>query len=97
MLNSDKDSYFMKLLTAKEVAEILGCSEKTIYSWAETGCTEIPAIKIGNGRKSLLRFDPDEIHQWLERWKRKSTVNNTSINCYNSFAETVAEPRKGGK
>ena len=85
----------MKLLTAREVAEILGCSEKTVYSWAETGHTEIPAIKIGNGRKSLLRFDPDEISQWLERWKSRSRVKNTPINCYNSLAETVAKPRKG--
>ncbi len=86
----------MKLLTAKEVADMIGCSAKTVYSWAETGYTEIPAIKIGQGRKSLLRFDPDEIHQWLELWKDRSRVKNTSVNCYNPLAETVAyKPRKG--
>jgi excisionase family DNA binding protein len=85
----------MKLLTAKEVADMIGCSAKTIYSWAETGLTEIPVIKIGTGRKSLLRFDPDEIREWLEQWKSRSRVKNSSLNCYNSIAETVAEPRKG--
>ena len=74
---------------------MLGCSDKTIYSWAETGYAQIPSIKIGNGRKSLLRFDPDEILQWLERWKRGSKTVNSPGNCYNAVAETVAEPRKG--
>jgi excisionase family DNA binding protein len=81
----------MKLLTAKDVAKIIGCSEKTVYSWAETGYTKIPAIKIGNGRKSLLRFDADEIHKWIQIWKERTSKRYNYDN-----AETVASARKGG-
>ena len=79
----------MKLLTAKEVAEIVGCSEKTVYSWAETGYTEIPAIKMGNGRKSLLRFDADEILKWIQLWKDKTRKRYNGRN-----AETVAKAQE---
>lgn len=84
----------MTLLTAKEVAAIIGCSEKTIYSWAETGYAEIPVIKFGNGRKSLVRFDSADIELWITQWKTKT--KNTRLSCYNAFTETVASARKGG-
>jgi phage terminase Nu1 subunit (DNA packaging protein) len=58
-----------KLLTAKQVAEIICCSEKTIYSWAETGYAGIPVIKFGEGKKSLLRFDREKIMEWIRRWE----------------------------
>jgi excisionase family DNA binding protein len=77
-----------KLLTAEQVAEIICCSPKTIYSWAELG--HIPSIKIGVGRKALLRFDPDEVHAWLHFWKEETAKR------YNSGAGTVAGARKGG-
>lgn len=80
----------MKLLTTKDVAQIIGCSEKTVYSWAETGYTEIPVIKIGNGRKSLLRFDEKEIHEWIQGWKERTSKRYNVGN-----AETVAGARKG--
>jgi len=59
----------MRLLTAKQVAEMIGCSEKTVYSWAETQYEGFPSRKLGTGRKSLRRFKPDEIEQWIEKWK----------------------------
>jgi excisionase family DNA binding protein len=77
-----------RLLTAEQVAEIICCSPKTIYSWAELG--HIPCIKIGKGRKSLLRFDSGEIQAWLKSWKEKT------LKRYNSGAGTVAGARKGG-
>ncbi len=61
-----------KLMTAREVAAIIGCSAKTVYSWAETGYAGIPAIKFGEGRKSLLRFDPEKIKKWIQSWEKKS-------------------------
>lgn len=81
----------MKLLTAKDVAEIIGCSEKTVYSWAQTGYTAIPAIKIGRGKKSLLRFDAAEIEKWIRFWKEATDQRYNDAN-----AETVASARKGG-
>ena len=49
-----------RLLTAREVAELLGFSAGTIVAWAEAG--RLPAFKIG-GR---LRFRVSEMADWLE-------------------------------
>jgi PTS system nitrogen regulatory IIA component len=48
------------LLTARELADLLGFAAGTIVDWAERG--EIPAFKVG-GR---LRFRLSEIEEWLE-------------------------------
>ena len=86
----------MKLLTAKEVAEIIGCSEKTIYNWHQTGYAGFPAgIKFGKGRKSLLRFKLEKIVEWIQHWEEKSRGTVREEPCYNETAETVAKPRKG--
>jgi excisionase family DNA binding protein len=78
-----------KLLTAEQVAEIICCSPKTIYAWAELGY--IPSIKIGAGRKALLRFDQDQVTIWIRQWKEEARTR------YNDSAETVAyKPREGG-
>lgn len=49
-----------KLLTAREVAELLGFSSATIVDWVEAG--RLPAFKVG-GR---LRFREREVLEWLE-------------------------------
>jgi excisionase family DNA binding protein len=48
------------MLTAAELAEILGFAPGTIVDWAERG--EVPCFKLG-GR---LRFRLSEIDKWLE-------------------------------
>lgn len=48
-----------KLLTCKEVAEILGVKLSTIYKW--THMHQIPYVKIGK----LLRFQSKVIEQWI--------------------------------
>lgn len=53
----------MKLLTVKEVAEIIGAKSSTIYGWAEQKL--MPAYKI-NG---LLRFKQDEVFEWINKHK----------------------------
>ena len=55
-----------KLLTVKDVAQILQASPSTIYSWAEQGL--IPSFKL-NG---LLRFDEDEIYSWVKSSRNES-------------------------
>ncbi len=49
-----------KLLTAIEVAEYLGCSDKTVYAWAQRG--NIPSYKM-NG---LLRFKTSEVKAMVD-------------------------------
>lgn len=49
-----------QLLSARELAEILGFSASTVVDWAEAG--RLPAFKVG-GR---LRFRESEVLAWLE-------------------------------
>ena len=49
-----------RLLTAAEIADLLGFAAGTIVDWAERG--QIPAFKLG-GR---LRFHESEVLAWLE-------------------------------
>lgn len=48
-----------KLLSAKEVAEILGVEISTIYDWVYK--KKIEHIKIGK----LLRFDPETLQNYI--------------------------------
>jgi PTS system nitrogen regulatory IIA component len=50
-----------RLLTARELGELLGFAAGTIVDWAERG--DVPAFKVG-GR---LRFRESEVLEWLER------------------------------
>lgn len=47
------------LMTARQVAELLGVHENWVYDQAATGT--LPSFKIGGTR----RFDPDELRQWI--------------------------------
>jgi excisionase family DNA binding protein len=49
-----------RLLTARELGELLGFQPGTIVDWAEAG--KVPAFRIG-GR---LRFRISEVERWLE-------------------------------
>jgi excisionase family DNA binding protein len=73
----------LKLLTIKEIADILSVKEKTLYQWAELG--QIPCIKL-NG---VLRFSADDIGEWITSCKKAVTSS------YNPL--TKLEARKGGK
>jgi excisionase family DNA binding protein len=75
----------MKLLSIKEVSEILNVKPSTLYQWAELG--QIPCIKI-NG---ALRFDTEDIKRWVDSCKKK--VDSS----YNPFAQTVGSPGKEGR
>jgi excisionase family DNA binding protein len=60
-----------RLLTSRELAEVLGFSSSTIQDWYEAG--KIPGFRIG-GR---LRFRPSEVEAWLET-KRPSAEEKLS-------------------
>lgn len=49
-----------RLLTARELGDLLGFAAGTIVDWAEAG--KVPAFKVG-GR---LRFRESEVLAWLE-------------------------------
>jgi excisionase family DNA binding protein len=49
-----------RLLTAAELAEMLGFSAATVVDWAEAG--KLPGFKVG----TRLRFRWSEVSEWLE-------------------------------
>jgi excisionase family DNA binding protein len=49
-----------RLLSARELADLLGFSASTVQDWTERG--DLPAFKLG-GR---LRFRESEVLAWLE-------------------------------
>ena len=53
-----------RLLTARQLAELLGFAPGTIVDWAEAG--KLPCYRIG-GR---LRFRADEVEAWLAEHRR---------------------------
>ena len=60
-LNKDDEP----MLSAKEVATLLGVSDRTIRKWAEE--QELPASKVG---RKLWRFSRHQIVEWLrKRWR----------------------------
>ncbi|CAN5319977.1 hypothetical protein BH18ACT12_BH18ACT12_23700 [soil metagenome] len=52
-----------KLLKVREVAQRLRISPWTVYRRIAAG--EIPAIKLGTGKRAPLRIAEGELDQWL--------------------------------
>ena len=75
----------MKLITIKEVSEMISVKPYSLYQWAELG--QIPCIKL-NG---VLRFDIEDIKKWMDSCKKVVTSS------YNPFAQTVRSPGKEGR
>jgi excisionase family DNA binding protein len=74
----------MKLITIKEVSEIISVKPSTLYQWAELG--QIPCIKI-NG---ALRFDTEDVLNWIKSCKKNVESS------YNPLIQ-IRSPKKGGK
>jgi excisionase family DNA binding protein len=51
-----------RLLTGRQVADLLGVSTKTVLRWALEG--ELPSIRLSN---RAIRFRQDQLEQWLEQ------------------------------
>lgn len=63
----------MRLLTVKELSELLNIKAKTLYQWAELN--QIPHMKL-NG---ALRFDYDDIMAWVRVCKRETSSRYNQI------------------
>ena len=50
-----------RLLTAREVGELVGMSPETILRWTRKG--QLPAIRLPSG---AIRFREDALEDWLE-------------------------------
>ena len=50
-----------KLVTTKELAEILQVHENTLYNWARE--QDMPRLKLGHNR---VRYDLDDVMNWIK-------------------------------
>ena len=53
-----------RLLTAREVAGLLGLSTETVLRYVRRG--ELPAIRLPGTKHGRLRFRPSELAAWLD-------------------------------
>lgn len=64
---TENKSQISRLLTSKQVAEMLGLTVKAIYM--KVYRNELPHVKFGTGNASL-RFDEAEIQSWIDAHRK---------------------------
>ena len=52
------------LVTAAEVASMLGVSPSTVLDWHQAG--ELPSFKLATGKRAPVRFRRSEVPAWIE-------------------------------
>jgi excisionase family DNA binding protein len=77
----------MKLIDIKSLSELLSIKPNTLYAWVELG--KIPHYKLNGGKKGAVRFNIEEINDWL------STCKIDPIR-YNTTVKVESPKRKGG-
>lgn len=89
----------MKLITAQEVAKIMGCAESTIRTNAAKGTLGFPAVKVGK----LWKFRDEEVYEYVygKNWaeivhsaKESEEVQKTLTEEYEPTPTVNVEPIK---
>jgi excisionase family DNA binding protein len=62
-----------RLMTAKQVSELLEVRPSTVYQWVHVGL--IPFVKIGK----CVRFKKDELFRWIDKNHRRERVSFKSV------------------
>ena len=62
-----------RLMTAKQVSELIEVKHSTIYQWVHEGL--IPYVKLGK----CVRFRKDELFRWIDKNHRKERVSFKSV------------------
>jgi excisionase family DNA binding protein len=89
------------LLTAEDVAEVLGLKPSTIMKWVYE--KKIPFIKFGPGKKAIVKFNPKRLNQWLDEnshepesedesknnAKKIKKASKKTVERFNEFASTI--------
>ena len=70
--NQSKSSVLGDLLTAREVAELLGISIPTLARWRQTGAGP-RFLKLGGRRENIVRYRQADIAAFLDQAERRST------------------------
>ena len=71
MITETVSSVFNRLISVKEVADLVGSNERTIYRLAQDG--KIPGFKLGG----KWIFDKDMISEWLVSQMAKNYSSET--------------------
>ena len=61
-----------KLLTTREVAEILGIKHRTLYRWMQTGIFDITPVRIS---PKAVRFRESDVKAWIESRVKGAVIN----------------------
>ena len=61
------------MMSARQVAELLGVHENWVYDQAASG--ELPSYKLGGTR----RFDPDELRGWIAEHRQPSRATAQGV------------------
>ena len=59
-----------RLISVKDVAQFIGVNRFRVYEWVRND--EIPYLRTVRG----IRFDPEQIQQWLRRHRDNSKMLN---------------------
>ncbi len=51
------------LLTARQVAELLGVTTETVLRWTRQG--DLPAIRLPGTARGRIRYRPDQVDAWI--------------------------------
>ena len=62
-----------RLLTAKQVSELIEVRPSTVYQWVHVGL--IPYVKLGK----CVRFKKDELFRWIDKNHRRDRVSFKSV------------------
>jgi excisionase family DNA binding protein len=59
-----------RLLTTHELGQLLGLNPRHVYRLLD----RIPHLRLGDGKGSAIRFDPDDVQAWLASRKRAAVA-----------------------
>ena len=62
-----------RLMTAKQVSELIEVKPSTIYQWVHEGF--IPYVKLGK----CVRFKKDELFRWIDKNHRKERISFKTV------------------
>lgn len=62
-----------RLLTARELADLLGVSAETVLRWTRRG--ELRGYRLPGTTRGRLRYRPEEVEAWLEQHATAGTAD----------------------
>jgi excisionase family DNA binding protein len=66
-----------RLLTARELGELLGLSMGTVLDWWERG--DLPGFRLGGRKGGPVRFRESEVLAMLETWRGGPSIHPEKV------------------